>query len=1047
MTTTIVFATVDGQLNSSSTNYTTAQNGSSLGADTGGGTTRWGQDKISTTFHIWESFFSFPWTADAQTVVVSAFFDLYQESSQNPAISRTMRVREYDFGATLETADWRDPGDIASLTLLGSVVNAEDAALDHVLASEASLNDRLATNGPIRIVVYSDRFFQDIAPTTAEYSTLRTIEASGTSTDPALVVSTVPVHTLVRVGGAQAQLSDGQHVYLDANTGGDSPTVNIKRHNGTSESTIASNITSDNLGTSNQGMQSMALIVDDDDNIYVLCHTGGGGNTLSVKAWEKTGTNTWTARTRRSGAMPAVGAGAIINNIAATFHPHIGQGSIFVMVGHEAYDQGVIVTGQMSWAIVNVDFLLDGTGSFFRGSGDAIDSALISGTWISSHFNPYVNETGTSLDVVRFPGDSRRGVIICQTRVTPLGDYNTVSVTRYRLNSTGTGFTSVAGGNTVDHGIGAWGTKDAHAKLRVLPISSTQFAFVTMDKDAGWGASIFVIQNIGDSTTLTELGSTHLDDEDIATMPSASSLAPAFTWDAIYHPGANRILFYYFDTANNRRLMRTGFDLNTYQADQAEIEVATNIGASGSTNHAIRVQRGEVTISQVLISVANKTSGNVQSTIYVVDPLNIPPNAPILDAEPNYDATAANLFGWTFSDPNVGDTQTAYEFQIDNATTLASVVATGKVVSGTSSRNVTGGTLSNGNNYRWRVRTWDSEDEVGAWSAYGFFSTTAGGSVTILTPASDNPAGVITDNYTVTWSVSGTTQASYRVRVVRTDTEVQHSDTGFVTSTATSHEITGLLSDVEYRIEVTVRNAALVATNTATRLLTTNYNEPETPLITVQAINMGGYISVGVTNPAPTGDKPDIVTNQVQRRRVGDEEWVSVAEIGEDGSYQDYHVASGIAYEYQVVGVAPNGFATSETLSATLVLEGVWLHSPLDPAGTALNYRLGREQRSAKQSTPSALTYFAGREFPVADFAKHRSHSFSVTVDIPHGETWLTDLVALQDLDIQNMTLVYRDNRSRLAFGVIGGLDEQDQNWGSRVSFEFTRVDYTEAVV
>jgi len=202
------------------------------------------------------------------------------------------------------------------------------------------------------------------------------------------------------------------------------------------------------------------------------------------------------------------------------------------------------------------------------------------------------------------------------------------------------------------------------------------------------------------------------------------------------------------------------------------------------------------------------------------------------------------------------------------------------------------------------VRTWDAADTVGPWSTYGTFSTSAGGTVTITDPAADNPAGVITDDYAIDWSVAGTTQAGYRVWLKIHSTGATVSDTGWITSTATTHNVTGMTSGTEHRIEVKVRNAALVESGTGTRLITPDYGSPETPTIAVTDHPEGGYVEVAVTNPTPTGDRPEVLSNTILRRRLGASVWTVMGSVDPDGTFRDYTAASGVAYEYVARGVA-----------------------------------------------------------------------------------------------------------------------------------------------
>jgi hypothetical protein len=130
------------------------------------------------------------------------------------------------------------------------------------------------------------------------------------------------------------------------------------------------------------------------------------------------------------------------------------------------------------------------------------------------------------------------------------------------------------------------------------------------------------------------------------------------------------------------------------------------------------------------------------------------------------------------------------------------------------------------------------------------------------------------------------------------------SDTGWVTSTATTHNVTGMVTNIEHRIEVRVRNAALVESATGTRLITPDYGSPETPTATVTPNNVGGYIEVGIINPTPTGDRPEVFGNTILRRPVGESTWTVVGTAEPDGTFRDYTAASGVPYEYVVRGAS-----------------------------------------------------------------------------------------------------------------------------------------------
>jgi hypothetical protein len=216
----------------------------------------------------------------------------------------------------------------------------------------------------------------------------------------------------------------------------------------------------------------------------------------------------------------------------------------------------------------------------------------------------------------------------------------------------------------------------------------------------------------------------------------------------------------------------------------------------------------------------------------------------------NFDATTAANFDWAFMD-SPGDTQGAYQLQVEDVADGSVDFDSGKTADATTNRTILASTLANPKAYRWRVKTWDALDVEGPWSDYGTFSTSAGGVVTITDPTVDNAGGVETDDYVVRWSVTGTVQASYRVILVRTDTGATVSDTGWIAGVDTMLLVGGMVSDVEHRVDVQVRNVSLVPSGIGSRLITPSYAVPEIPVVQVVPFPDDGYNLITVDNPIP----------------------------------------------------------------------------------------------------------------------------------------------------------------------------------------------------
>ena len=99
-------------------------------------------------------------------------------------------------------------------------------------------------------------------------------------------------------------------------------------------------------------------------------------------------------------------------------------------------------------------------------------------------------------------------------------------------------------------------------------------------------------------------------------------------------------------------------------------------------------------------------------------PTNQAPAPPTLDCpvvNAHFDPSASVTFSWIFNDPDAEDSQSAYQFQLDDNNDFSSpIIDTGKVTSTASSTTQT--LPSTVGLYYWRVKTWDSQDAEGAWS-------------------------------------------------------------------------------------------------------------------------------------------------------------------------------------------------------------------------------------------------------------------------------------------------------------------------------------------
>jgi hypothetical protein len=389
-----------------------------------------------------------------------------------------------------------------------------------------------------------------------------------------------------------------------------------------------------------------------------------------------------------------------------------------------------------------------------------------------------------------------------------------------------------------------------------------------------------------------------------ASIAAAAVQGGAFSrqWDAFYNAATGQLSVYYVSSASALTVARVDVSPITFLA-AAPVTITSALGAASSTNPNIRVPHGAVDERRVLIEAANFTSGGVAGTaVYSDTSNNQAPTAPALATRANFDATSAVPFSWTFSDGNPADAQTAYQLVIEKVSDGSTAYDSGKVASSSSSITLAANALTNAIAYRWKVRVYDALDVASAYSAYGTFSTSAIGTLTIVDPAADGTTPVVA-TYNVKWTytqANGYTQAQRRVRVTRTDTNTVISDTTMQASTALNYTVGPLPSDVPVRIDLDVINSNAQTVPTVSRTMTPSYAAPMAP--SVNLIPGPNYIEVDVINPPPVGSRPEAASNAIQKRLAGSSDpFVTVASVGYGGTYLDRAVASGEDYEYRAI--------------------------------------------------------------------------------------------------------------------------------------------------
>lgn len=291
------------------------------------------------------------------------------------------------------------------------------------------------------------------------------------------------------------------------------------------------------------------------------------------------------------------------------------------------------------------------------------------------------------------------------------------------------------------------------------------------------------------------------------------------------------------------------------------------------------------------------------------------PKTPVITSPENgsaMDVAATLPISWTFSDDDPLDAQLSYAIRrsVGGVTRYwnngAGTWDVAEVfnASGTTSKTFSaswGADSDAVHFYSVRVR-----DQASLTSGYS-------SSIMVIPSGKDNPtltspgASVTSPTVTVSWTVA--TQTAYRVELLQSAVVVY--DSGWVSSSATSQLVPiTLVNAGSYTARVTTRNDEGLTSNTVSQAFTTTFTPPHNPtsiILTPDADN--GGIQISIQNGTPSGGEPAFSSQDFYRRVVGDTgPGVVVATgIGNNGTYFDFTVASGVDYEYSSLVRGVNG--------------------------------------------------------------------------------------------------------------------------------------------
>lgn len=224
MTTVTIYSdTSDGYCSSISTSYTSASDGTGVGASPSATVGYVGQYIINTTYYVNISYLKFDTSSipdDAEITSVTLYCYGYLDLSTTDF---SIEARLHDWGATLTAADWVAGSNLGSKTLLASRSSLGWSTVGYNGFTENGSNFRNNINktGTTYIILCSAEHANQSPPSNNEYVGLYFSDETGTSKDPKLEITYSTAHTKSvsgTVGTLSGALSAG-HVYTKAIAG------------------------------------------------------------------------------------------------------------------------------------------------------------------------------------------------------------------------------------------------------------------------------------------------------------------------------------------------------------------------------------------------------------------------------------------------------------------------------------------------------------------------------------------------------------------------------------------------------------------------------------------------------------------------------------------------------------------------------------------------------------------------------------------------------------------------------------------------------------
>lgn len=362
------------------------------------------------------------------------------------------------------------------------------------------------------------------------------------------------------------------------------------------------------------------------------------------------------------------------------------------------------------------------------------------------------------------------------------------------------------------------------------------------------------------------------------------------------------------------------------------------------------------------------------------------PNAPA-SLSPNgqvRDLTTDEVFTWVHTPSLDESDQTAFEIQY-STDSGATWTTTGQITSTESTWTMLAGTLANGADVTWQVRTWGVHADPSPWSPSAIFPTSTTPTVTINEPAS----GTLTNStLEVAWSyddVEATPQALWEVELYNIEGALLEAQTEDGTATSTTME-TVIIDGNSYVLRVRVQDGDGLRSTWEERTLFAAFTPPAEPNLSADYSGDSGSVVLTLT---PTPDDGGVTTLppvgvDVQRRLMDHgtgvyEEWVTMAEsVAPDATLIDTTAPIANDGEYRIITYSDAPSARTSDPEPPSGFDDRWVYLSGGPNFAQVCRLMGNVALRTTTSRERSLYQFAGRKKPVMFIGEARNRVIDV---------------------------------------------------------------------